>query len=132
MNDKEKRKAATELSENVMWLIEQVLIKHNIAVLEASKEAIDEATKKEREKVASWMIKNGYATGHGDTTDDLLQELEWQILEGWNRALMNGVKTEREQCAKVCDKLGDEFADANAADCANAIRERTSNEANKA
>ena len=31
---------------------------------------------------------------------------------------------EREACAKVCDKLGDEYADANPADCASAIRER--------
>lgn len=31
---------------------------------------------------------------------------------------------EREACAKVCDELGDEFADANAADCAEAIRSR--------
>lgn len=57
----------------------------------------------EREKVARWMIQRSYATGHGDTTEDLLQELEWQILEGWNRALMNGVKTEREECAKHFD-----------------------------
>lgn len=31
---------------------------------------------------------------------------------------------EREACAKVCDELGDEFADANPADCAAAIRAR--------
>lgn len=31
---------------------------------------------------------------------------------------------EREACAKVCDTLGDEYADANPADCAFAIRER--------
>ena len=31
---------------------------------------------------------------------------------------------EREACAKACDKLGDEYADANPADCAFAIRER--------
>ena len=31
---------------------------------------------------------------------------------------------EREACAAVCDTLGDEYADANAADCAFAIRER--------
>ena len=31
---------------------------------------------------------------------------------------------EREACAAVCDKLSDEFADANPADCAFAIRER--------
>ena len=31
---------------------------------------------------------------------------------------------EREACAKACDELGDEYADANPADCAFAIRER--------
>ena len=35
----------------------------------------------EREKVAAWMMQRGYATGHGDTTEDLLNELEWQIRE---------------------------------------------------
>jgi len=57
----------------------------------------------EREKVARWMMERGYATGHGDTTEDLLQELDWQIAENWNRALINGITTEREACAKVCD-----------------------------
>ena len=31
---------------------------------------------------------------------------------------------EREACAMACDKLADEYADANPADCAFAIRER--------
>ena len=57
----------------------------------------------EREKVARWMIERGYATGHGDSTEDMLQELDWQIAENWNRALINGITTEREACAKVCD-----------------------------
>ena len=35
----------------------------------------------EREKVAAWMMERGYATGHGDTIEDLLHELEWQIRE---------------------------------------------------
>ena len=35
----------------------------------------------EREKVAAWMMGRGYATGHGDTIEELLQELEWQIAE---------------------------------------------------
>lgn len=35
----------------------------------------------ERNKVAQWMIGHSYATGHGDTTEDLLKELEWQVLE---------------------------------------------------
>jgi hypothetical protein len=48
----------------------------------------------ERNKLAAWMIERGYATGHGDTVEDLLKELEWQIAE-----------REREVCAKVCDVL---------------------------
>ena len=48
----------------------------------------------EREKVAAWMMARGYATGHGDTIEDLLQELDWQIRE-----------QEREACAKVVEIL---------------------------
>jgi hypothetical protein len=47
----------------------------------------------ERNKVAQWMIDRGYATGHGDTVDDLLKELEWQVKE-----------QERSACAKVCEE----------------------------
>ena len=35
----------------------------------------------DKEKLAQWMIKKGYATGHGDTIEDLLNELDWQIAE---------------------------------------------------
>jgi len=35
----------------------------------------------EREKVARWMIRRGYATGHGDSIEDLLTELDWQVQE---------------------------------------------------
>jgi hypothetical protein len=48
----------------------------------------------EREKLAAWMMRQGYATGHGDSIEKLLEELEWQIVE-----------REREACAKVCDVL---------------------------
>ena len=58
-----------------------------------------------KEKLAQWMIQRGYATGHGDSVEDLLQELDWQIAENWNRALIAGITTEREACAKVCDVL---------------------------
>ena len=47
----------------------------------AYKDLIDAAVNAEREKVAQWMISHGYATGHGDTTEELLKELEWQIAE---------------------------------------------------
>lgn len=33
----------------------------------------------EREKVAAWMIERGYATGHGDTIEDLLEELVREV-----------------------------------------------------
>ena len=35
----------------------------------------------EREKVAEWMMARAYATGHGETTEELLEELGWQIEE---------------------------------------------------
>jgi hypothetical protein len=57
----------------------------------------------ERNKVASWMMAQGYATGHGDTVEDLLKELDWQIAENWTRGMVNGVEAEREACAKVCE-----------------------------
>jgi hypothetical protein len=42
---------------------------------------VDRATKTQREKLAAWMLKQGFATGHGDTQEDLLKELSWQIKE---------------------------------------------------
>jgi hypothetical protein len=76
---------------------------------------VNAAIAAEREKVAAWMMQRGYATGHGDTTEDLLSELEWQVRE-----------SEREACAKVCDVLADKhtFEGGYANECAIAIRER--------
>jgi uncharacterized protein YoaH (UPF0181 family) len=33
------------------------------------------------EKISAWMISQGFATGHGESIEDLLEELEWQIKE---------------------------------------------------
>ena len=57
----------------------------------------------DKEKLAQWMIRSGYATGHGDSVEDLLQELDWQIVDAWTRALINWITTEREACAKVAE-----------------------------
>jgi hypothetical protein len=57
----------------------------------------------ERNKVAQWMMTKGYATGHGDTTEDLLDELDWQITESWSKVVMASVESEREACAKLCE-----------------------------
>lgn len=40
----------------------------------------------ERNKLAQWIIQRGYATGHGDTMEDLLKELEWQVRESERKA----------------------------------------------
>ena len=53
----------------------------------------------EREKLAAWMMRQGYATGHGDTVEDLLKELEWQIEER--------IRNEREAIAQSLDKQAD-------------------------
>ena len=71
-----------------------------------------------KEKIAQWMIQKGYATGHGDTVEDLLKELEWQAAE-----------REREACAKVCDKEQEFIASGgpyvfSASRCATNIRAR--------
>jgi malate/lactate dehydrogenase len=70
-----------------------------------------------REKVATWMIQRGYATGHGDTVEDLLKELEWQIEER--------IRNEREACAKAVEAKAHMFATLAAAkSLAAAIRAR--------
>ena len=43
--------------------------------------ALKESHKNDIEKLAQWMMERGYATGHADTIEDLLQELDWQIRE---------------------------------------------------
>jgi len=94
------------------------------------RDRMNSALKAEREKVAQWMISRGYATGHGDTIEDLLQELEWQIAENWTRALVNGVEGEREACAKECENQKIGFPsyfeiDERIQECADAIRKRS-------
>ena len=54
----------------------------------------------QREKVAAWMRNCGYATGHGDTTEDLLDHLGTQIAEGLKIEML----TERAACADICDQ----------------------------
>ena len=77
----------------------------------------------QREKVAAWMRNCGYATGHGDTIEDLLDHLGTQIAEG--------LLMEREACAKVCDAAAKKMDDEGEGptgyiswvyDCATAIR----------
>jgi hypothetical protein len=82
----------------------------------------------ERNKLATWMIAKGYATGHGDKMEGLLEELEREIgfdkAELWIKRINEAVLAEREACAKVCDAFeSDADPDAGAV-LAKAIRAR--------
>ena len=61
----------------------------------------------ERNKVAAWMMAQGYATGHGETMEGLLEELEREVgfkrAELWIKRISEAVLAEREACAKVCE-----------------------------
>ena len=96
---------------------------HHVHAVEKAVEAAKVvAAGAEREKVAQWMMQKGYATGHGDTTEDLLAELDWQIAESWTKSLVKGVEGEREACAKVCEEAHWSLDDRN--EYAAAIRAR--------
>jgi hypothetical protein len=66
----------------------------------------------EREKVAQWMVERSYATGHGDTIEDLLTEIDWQAAE-----------REREECASVAESY-EPTCDTCPSGVSNAIRAR--------
>jgi hypothetical protein len=79
----------------------------------------------ERNKLAQWMMARGYATGHGDSIEDLLQELDWQIAENWTRGMVNGVQAEREACAAVARQWDADHPASNYGGCiANLIEAR--------
>ncbi len=87
--------AATAMIETPMELIRAILLKHEQAVIEVLRELSVErelAVAAEREKVARWQIGAGYTTGHGDTIEDLLVELEWQVREAEREVIAQWVE----------------------------------------
>ena len=72
----------------------------------------------ERNKLATWMTQYGFATGHGDTMEQLCDALGTEIVDRikWE------IEAERGACAKVCDDANAEIADAEV--LAERIRER--------
>ena len=60
----------------------------------------------EREKVAQWMTQRSYATGHGDSVEDLLRELEWQVAQAEREACIE-LTDSRCQCAWAIKARGD-------------------------
>jgi flavorubredoxin len=80
---------------------------------------VDLVAAAQREKVVHWMRSMGYATGHGDTIEDLLNHLGTQIAEG----LEVEVLMEREACADICDQHAS--VEGIAQRCAEQIRARS-------
>jgi nicotinamide mononucleotide adenylyltransferase len=106
-------KAAVHLGANALKMIKLILQKHDAAVIEASIEAIQQARKEEREKFAQWMIERSYATGHGDTIEDLLREFESQLHERYQAAMMFHQKEERQACKRIAEKMAKTEANMN-------------------
>jgi hypothetical protein len=56
----------------------------------------------ERNKLVAWMMAQDYATGHGDTMEGLLEELEREVgfkrAELWLKRINAAVLAEREAC----------------------------------
>jgi hypothetical protein len=86
----------------------------------------------ERNKLAAWMIQFGFATGHGDTLEELCDALGTEIVD----RIDGEVEAEREACAMVCEKLpapdiyddsDKSMWDVTCMDCAEAIRARENN-----
>jgi hypothetical protein len=60
----------------------------------------------DKETLAQWMMQRGYATGHGDTIEDLLVSLDIEIIDSWSKAFVNSVQGERDQCVQLLEKEG--------------------------
>ena len=50
----------------------------------------------DKERLAAWMMKEGFATGHGDTAEALLDELSWQVAE---------IKAQRDELLEALEKM---------------------------
>jgi hypothetical protein len=81
--------AAGERLDYDSWLILDEAIDQAIPTL---RQSISIVVTQDREKVAQWIMAKGYATGHGDIIEEMLEELYRQVRE-----------REREACAKLCE-----------------------------
>jgi len=72
----------------------------NSAAIQAAEHFYALAIAAERNKLAAWMRDYGYATGHGDTMEQLCDALGTEIVD----SIEAEVAAEREACAKVCER----------------------------
>jgi hypothetical protein len=59
----------------------------------------------ERNKLAAWMIQFGFATGHGDTMEELVDALGTEIVD----RIDGEVEAEREACAQLFPQPHQEY-----------------------
>lgn len=73
--------------------------------IETLKRFADLVRAADRNKLAAWMMAQGYATGHGETIEGLLEELEREAsfdkAELWLKRINEAVLAERDACAKL-------------------------------
>ena len=102
------------ITRNGVWVNPDMAVDETAqAVLDALdyqvKVLVQRAVEAEREKVAKWMMVQGYATGHGDTVEDLLKELGWQV------APVDAVNMSQERVDETAkgehDSLGSEWVE---------------------
>ena len=79
----------------------------------------------ERNILAAWMIQFGFATGHGDTMEQLVDALGSEIVDRIEIEIDVAVAAEREACAKVCETFTGSYERGKEMEaCAAAIRAR--------
>jgi hypothetical protein len=85
---------------------------HALVDVPSFREVWNAAVSAEREFVALWAIANGFATGHGDTTLDLVREIALQVGEQTAEACNNfaveqveaAVAAETNACAALLER----------------------------
>lgn len=87
----EELKKAREKLEDILWVNKEAIISYlrsSVPRPEASQPAalaLPPRGDAVREALASAMMRCGLATGHGDTFESLLSEMEWQVQRFQNR-----------------------------------------------
>jgi len=63
--------------------LQDIEVMHERAMQQAYDDGFSAADAACREKLAAMMLRQSIPTGHGDTFDDLLRELETRLLRAW-------------------------------------------------
>lgn len=70
-------------------------------------DAVSQERRRNRELVAQFSTSRSFATGHGDTIEDLLAELGAEMAAAFRQARAQATEVERERCARVAEAEAD-------------------------